>query len=110
MTGVGSGEPAARPSGPGAVVLELGAGAGALILHTPAELNGTEIDIGPADGHGRRTHALVRPRHIAGGTRYAAVYQDLPPGEYTIWHGDGRPAITVAVAGAVVTTAAWPGG
>jgi hypothetical protein len=110
MTGVGSREHAAGPSDPGAVVLELGPGAGALVLHVPPELNGTEIDIGPAGGHGRRTHALVRPRHIAGGTRYAAVYQDLPPGEYTIWHGDGTPAVTVTVAGAVVTTTAWPGG
>jgi hypothetical protein len=33
------------PSGPGTVVLELGADVGALVLHTPAELDGREIEI-----------------------------------------------------------------
>jgi 16S rRNA A1518/A1519 N6-dimethyltransferase RsmA/KsgA/DIM1 with predicted DNA glycosylase/AP lyase activity len=35
------------PTGPGTVVLEIGPGVGALILHTPAELNGHEIEISP---------------------------------------------------------------
>ena len=33
-------EHAAGPSGPGTVVLELGAGVGALVMYTPAELDG----------------------------------------------------------------------
>ena len=101
-------EPAAGPSGPGTVMLELGPGAGALILNTPPELNGTEIDIS-READARRTHSQVRPRHVTGGTRYAAVYPDLLPGSYTIWHGDARPALTVTVTSGAVTTAMWPG-
>jgi hypothetical protein len=101
-------EPAAGPSGSGTVVLELGPGAGALVLHTPAELNGAEIDISLAASRGHRTHSMVRPRHVAGGTQYAAVYPGLPPGEYTIWRADGTPASTVTVSGGVAAMARWP--
>ena len=77
-------EIAAGPSGPGTVVLELGAGVGALVLHTPAELDGREIEISPEEAvTSRRTHSMVRPRHITTGTRYAAVYPDLAAGPYT---------------------------
>jgi len=101
-------EPGVGPSGSGTVVLELGPGAGALVLHVPAEMNGTEIDIGLADRPGRRTHSAVRPRHVAGGTRYAAVYPGLAPGEYTIWRDDSTVAATVTVVGGIVTSAHWP--
>jgi len=100
-------EPAAGPSDPGTVMLELGPGAGALILHTPPGLDGVEIHISRADG-GRRTHAQVRARHVAGGTRHAAVYPELPPGQYTIWRDDARPAASVAVTAGAITTATWP--
>jgi hypothetical protein len=106
-------EPAAGPSGSGTVVLELGPGAGTLVLHTPAELNGTEIDIsraGDSGQHSHRTHSMVRPRHVASGTRYAAVYPSLPPGNYTIWRDNQTPAATVTVAEGAVTTASWPAG
>ncbi len=104
-------EPVAGPSGSGTVVLELGPGAGTLVLHTPAEMNGAEIEISEAGGGGQtgyRTHSRVRPRHVASGTRYAAVYPGLPPGEYTIWRDAHTPAATVTVAEGVATTASWP--
>jgi hypothetical protein len=101
-------EPAVGPSGSGTVVLELGPGAGALILHTPAELNGAEIDISRTGGRGHRTHSMVRPRHVAGGTQYAAVYPGLAPGTYAIWRADGTPAVTVTVSGGSATAAHWP--
>ncbi len=74
-------ESSAGPSGPGTVVLELGPGIGALILYTPAEMDGEEIEIS-RDGE-PRTHSRVRPRHMPGETRYAAVYPSLPAGRYT---------------------------
>jgi len=101
-------EPAAGPSGSGTVVLELGPGAGALILHFPAELNGAEIEISLIGSRGNRTHSMVRPRHVAGGTQYAAVYPGLSPGTYAIWRADGTPALTVSVSGGSATTAHWP--
>jgi hypothetical protein len=102
------GEPAAGPSGSGTVVLELGPGAGVLVLHTPPDMNGTEIDISLTGSTGRRTHSLVRPRHVAAGIRYAAVYPGLEPGHYTIWRDNEKPAVTVAITGGAVTTVAWP--
>ncbi len=97
------------PSGSGTVVLDLGQGAGALVLHTPADLEGAEIEISHV-GSAHRTHSLVRPRHVAGGTQYAAVYPGLPPGVYTIWRDCTTPVTAVTITGGAVTTAAWPSG
>jgi hypothetical protein len=101
-------ESAAGPSGPGTVVLELGPGVGALVLFTPAELDGREIEISRDDRDGRRTHSQVRPRHMATGTRYAAVYPDLAAGAYTIWADSTRPAARVVITGGRATSWSWP--
>src|ERR1700679_3996647 len=85
-------------SGPGSVILELGEGIGALILETPPDLNGHEIEISPSGG-GARTHSMVRERQTATRTSYAAVYPVVPEGDYTVWREDGVPAGQVAVHG-----------
>ena len=95
------------PSGSGSVVLDLGPGSGALVLHTPPELNGAEIEVG-APGR-PRTHSRVRPRVTEAGTQHAAVYPALPPGEYLIWRNADTPAMTITVAGGRVTTACCTG-
>jgi hypothetical protein len=102
------GEPAAGPSGSGTVVLDLGPGAGALVLYAPPEQDGAEIEVSLEGARGRRTHSMVRPRHVAGNTVHAAVYPDLLPGDYTIWAGPAAVA-TARVAAGAVTTANWPG-
>ena len=106
-------EPTAGPSGPGTVIMELGAGIGALVLYTPADLDGEEIEISratsPAILGSRRTHSRVRPRHMPGETRYAAVYPGLPAGRYTVWRDERSPAATVTVAGGQVSSCDWPG-
>ena len=97
------------PSGPGTVVLELGADVGALVLYTPAELDGREIEISREEAvTDRRTHSMVRPRHMTTGTRYAAVYPDLPAGPYTVWADEQNAAGRVVVAGGRVTNWSWP--
>ena len=103
-------EPAAGPSGPGTVIMELGAGIGALILYTPAEMDGKEIEISRDDEPGaRRTHSEVRPRHMPGETRYAAVYPGLPAGRYTIWRDEHSLAAAVTVTGGQVSSCRWLG-
>lgn len=103
-------EPVAGPSGPGTVVMELGADIGALILYTPTDMDGRELEISRDDDPGaRRTHSQVRPRHMATVTRYAAVYPNLPAGAYTIWSGEQRPAATVVITGGQVSSCRWPG-
>ena len=90
------------------MVLELGADVGALVLFTPAELDGREIEIS-CDGRGAwRTHSRVRPRHMVTVTKYAAVYPDLAAGAYTIWADEHRPAGQVVITGGRVTNWSWP--
>jgi len=88
------------------VVLEIGASIGALILYAPASLDGQEIEISRA-GVSRRTHSVVRHRET--GT-YAAVYPDLPAGDYAIWRPDGDQVqvMTTTIAGGQVTSCHWP--
>jgi hypothetical protein len=103
-------EPAADPSGPGTVIMELGADIGALLLYTPADLDGEEIEIS-RDGQpgSRRTHSRVRPRHVPGEIRYAAVYPSLPAGRYMIWRDEHSPAAAVTITGGQVSNCRWPG-
>lgn len=102
-------EPSAGPSGPGTVVMELGADVGALILFTPAVMDGKQIEISRDDDPGtRRTHSQVRQRHVATVTKYAAVYPGLRAGRYTVWRDDLRPAATTVITGGQVTSCRWP--
>jgi hypothetical protein len=93
------------PTGPGTVVLDLGADVGALILDVPAALSGREIEISPAGGGAaaRRTHALVRERRTAAGASHAAVYPGLPAADYTIWADPTTAAATITIRGGRVT-------
>jgi hypothetical protein len=102
-------EPAAGPTGPGSVVMELGADIGALVLYTPPGLDGEEIEISRDDEPGaRRTHSRVRPRPMPGETRYAAVYPGLRAGRYTIWRDERTAAATATVTGGQVSNCCWP--
>ncbi len=104
-------EHTAGPSGPGTVIMELGAEVGALILYTPADLDGAEIEVSRhGDPAARRTHSQVRKRHVANATQYAAVYPSLHAGDYTIWREQDRPAATVTIAGGQITSCRWPQG
>ena len=95
------------PSRPGSVLLDLGPGTGALVLHTGAVALGQEIEIS-RDGEHRRTHAAVRERLVPDGVHYAAVYPDLPEGRYTVWVDAHTAAATVDVRGGVITEIRYP--
>ena len=76
------------------VVLDIGEDVGALVLYTPAELHGREIEVSPiASGH--RVHSAVLERSLNGRVFYAATYPELPAGEYEVCcHGAPRFSIT----------------
>ncbi|HLX20225.1 MAG TPA: hypothetical protein VKR23_08740 [Gaiellaceae bacterium] len=85
------------------VMLDLGPGVGALVLHTDAHLHGVEIEISPDGRDTARSHKQVHERVVAGRPLYAAVFDRLPAGDYTLWHDDAPLRRRVAVAGGVVT-------
>jgi hypothetical protein len=105
----GSAEHRLGPSGLGTVVMDVGGDIGALVLYTPPEMDGDEIEISRDDEPGaRRTHSQVRPRHTGAVTKYAAVYPGLAAGPYTLWRDEGTPVVTVTIIGGQITTCHWP--
>ncbi len=67
------------------MVLEIGAGLGALIVHTDAAMRGVEIEISPDGYDERRSHGEVLERPAGGRPDYTAVFDRLPEGTYTLW-------------------------
>ena len=84
------------------VVLDLGDGVGALIVHTDPELLGVEIEISPSGDDADRQHKEVLMRSMGRETATVLVYDNLAAGSYTLWL-DGEPwARDVQVAGGSV--------
>jgi len=89
------------------VVLDLGDGVGALIVHTDPELLGVEVEISPSDDDADRQHKEVLQRAMGAGTVTVLVYDNLAEGEYTLWV-DGEPwARGVHVTGGQVAQLDW---
>ena len=95
------------PTGAGTVLLDLGAETGALVLYTPEDLAGAEIEISPDSPGAVRTHAAVQARPALSGTRHAAVYEGLTAGGYTIWRDHDTPVGHVTITGGQVTSFHW---
>jgi len=95
------------PTAAGPVLLDLGADTGALVLYTPADLLGAEIEISPDTPGAPRAHAAVRARPGPAGTRYAVVYDGLAAGGYTIWRDHHTPAARLTITGGQVTSHRW---
>jgi hypothetical protein len=99
---------AARPH-PEHVVLEIGEELGALVLYTEPGMHGCEIEISLAGDDEGRSHKEVLNRPVGGRPTYAAVFDGLREGSYTLWSGDVAAARGVAVAGASITELDWRG-
>jgi len=96
------------PSGQGTVVLNIGAGLGALIITTPAGMHGHEIEVSPVADPASRTHAAVRARYVHGGVRWSMVIDSLPAGRYVIWRDADTPLDEIEVPGGAVAEYTWP--
>lgn len=96
------------PSGQGTVVLAIGAGIGALVIHTPGSLHGHEIEVSAAADPGFRQHAAVRARYVRGGVLWSVVIDGLPEGRYVVWRDPVTPLDEVEVRGGAVTEYEWP--
>ncbi len=121
-------------AGQGMVVLDIGGDVGALVVSTPADMAGVEIEICPAGargqvpdegvgwwegswrshhhdhGHGPSwPHVGVLPRTVASAGQFAAVFPGLRAGRYDLWIKPDQPtALTAVVAGGEVVTIEWP--
>ena len=96
------------PSGQGTVMLNIGAGIGALIIHTPSRLHGHEIEVSPVADPTRRQHAAVRARYVGSGVSFAVVIDGLPAGRYTVWRDPVTALDEVDVPGGGVAEFRWP--
>ena len=95
------------PSGQGTVVLNIGAGIGALVIYTPGRLHGHEIEVSPVEDATRRTHAAVRARYVRDGVLFSVVIDDLAEGRYVIWRDPVTPMAEVDVRSGAVTEFEW---
>jgi hypothetical protein len=94
-------------AGQGPPVLDIGGDIGALVLYTPPDLAGQEIEVSPLGDPGHRTHTEVLQRTANGRTFCAAVYAALPEGRYRIWFDDTSRTREFAIAGGEVTQLRW---
>ncbi len=89
------------------VMVDIGPGAGALVIYTREGLRGQEIEISPDGDDAKRVHTDVLRRRTAGGPVFAAVFGSLPEGEYRLWHETLLSPASVRIAGGQVTEVDW---
>ncbi len=99
----------AARSHPEFVVLELGSGFGALIVHTEADMHGVEVEISPAGDDEHRSHKEVLERVAGGCPAYTAVFDRVPAGEYTLWVKGNARARHVTVDDGLIAELDWRG-
>lgn len=98
----------ARPEHPSqGVVVDIGEGVGALVLHAGADREWLEPQIHPVDNPAACQHVWVLERIVASGSVYAAVFPSLREGRYGICSPDGITTQEVEIIGGKVTEARW---
>ena len=88
-------------------MVDVGPGAGALVIYTDEAWRGREIEISPRGDDRKRTHTEVLRRKVAGGFVEAAVFGSLAEGEYSLWHDDAPGPTPVRIVGGQVTELDW---
>ncbi len=87
------------------IILDIGDGIGALIIYTQEKLRGYQIDVslkGFKDA--KRVHTDVLERRIAGRAVFAAVFAELPEGEYVTW---SEPTETFTIVSGGIVELNW---
>ncbi len=85
-----SDEPVARAH-PEPVVLDIGGDIGALIVYGTADLIDTPVEVSAAGSDDEKFHQHILERPMPDGTSYAAVFDKITQGTYTLWlHGKPR--------------------
>lgn len=89
------------------VMVDVGPGAGALVIYTGEALRGQEIEISPAGDDAKRVHTDVLRRRTAMGDVFAAVFGSLAPGGYRLWHESRTDPYDVRVVAAEIAEVDW---
>jgi hypothetical protein len=96
------------PSHDGSVLLDIGAGVGALVVYTPDDLAGRELFVEGVHGAAPlHAHTLVRPRDLPAGRVFAAVFAALPAGRYRLSGAAPRADREAVVTGGRVCELDW---
>jgi hypothetical protein len=103
----GGRECALPPSGHGTVVLDIGEGVGALVVHTSDALAGAEIELARRDETTAFVHTAVRERRLPDGSVFAGVFPALAVGDYTLLGTGERHACSVTIVEGGVTEVHW---
>jgi hypothetical protein len=90
-----------------AVMVDIGDGAGALILDAGPERDGLEVLIHPVGNAAAHCHVYVLRRDLPSGPRWAAVFPSLAPGDYVVVGVDGSPGPIVTVEAGQVARGEW---
>jgi hypothetical protein len=89
------------------VMVDVGPGAGALVIYARDELRGQEIEISPAGQDDQRVHTDVLRRRVGDSYVCAAVFGSLSEGEYRLWHESLSNPRDVSIVGGQVTEMDW---
>ena len=76
-------------------------------MHTDPHMVGVEIEISAAARDHDRAHKEVLEREISGRPAYAAVFDKLEHGVYTLWVDDLARARGVTISGGAVSELDW---
>jgi len=91
------------------VVLELGDGIGALIVHTDPKMVGNEVEISPTSDDSCRSHKAVLRRRAGDNDFSVLVFDNLPAGSYTLWVAGTARERDVRVDSGAVSELDWRG-
>jgi hypothetical protein len=91
----------------GPAVLDIGGGAGALLVVVPAALLGTEPEVSPVDTPEARTHTGVHERNIDGAWLPVALFPSLEAGTWTLWAEGPCATRQVEIVDGQVTRVDW---
>lgn len=93
------------------LLLDVGEDTGALVIYAHPELDGRELEILPVhvSGHDHPVHNVVRRRRVSTGIVHAAVFPDLPAGQYVPYNNNNvadRLGV-IEVVGGTITEIDW---
>jgi hypothetical protein len=91
----------------GPAVLDIGGGAGALLVVVPAALLGAEPEVSPAGRPEARTHTGVHERNIDGAFLPVALFPSLEAGTWTLWAEGPCATRQVEIVDGQVTRVDW---